>query len=340
MIAMRCAGTDNVNIKACRDRNIVVTNSPIYSPYAVAEFAIGLLLNLNRKIHVAVERVKQYNFSLNGLVGFDLHEKTVGVIGTGKIGARVISILEGFDCRILCYDVYKNTAIEQKHGYVDLDYLYANSDIISVHVPLLESTRYMLNKESFDKMKDGVLIINTSRGALINTQDLIKAIKSRKVGGAALDVYEGEKNYFFEDVSQQYIEDNLLTQILAQHNIIVTSHQAFLTNEALMNIAKSTLDSIKEFASGKETFDYAILAQCLNKPKGKADNAEEVREAFKIFDKENNGLVSLSELRHVLTTLGEVMTTQEVDELLKDAKVDKDGNINYNQFVSMIMPNK
>eukprot|EP01129_Flabellula_baltica_P011037 TRINITY_DN4750_c0_g1_i2.p1 TRINITY_DN4750_c0_g1~~TRINITY_DN4750_c0_g1_i2.p1 ORF type:complete len:422 (-),score=88.35 TRINITY_DN4750_c0_g1_i2:25-1290(-) len=259
LIAMRCAGYDNVDLQACEENNITVTRVPAYSPYAVAEFAVSLMLEINRKMFIAVERVKSYNFSLNGLTGFDMHGKTVGVIGTGKIGQCVINILIGFGCNVVCYDVYKAKVVEDNPNatYVELDELYAVSDIITAHVPLLDSTKHMLNAESFAKMKDGVIIINTSRGGLVNTPDLIDALRQKKVGGAGLDVYEGEKKYFFEDASDMYIDDPVLTQLLAQKNVVVTSHQAFLTKEALGNIAESTMNSINDFKQGKRGDDIS-----------------------------------------------------------------------------------
>jgi len=253
MITLRCAGFDNVDLETCNINKITVTRTPAYSPYAVAEFAVGLMLTLNRKIYKSVERVKQYNFSLNGLTGFDIHGKTIGVIGTGKIGFCTINILEGFGVKILCYDVRKDPKIEAKEScrYVELDELLENSDIITLHAPLLKSTKYMINKTTLSKMKDGVLLINTSRGGLVNTADLIEALHHKKLGGVALDVYEGEKTIFFENVSEEYIQDNQLTQLLAQHNVIVTGHQAFLTIEALTNIAEAALLSIKDYEQGK-----------------------------------------------------------------------------------------
>jgi len=253
MIALRCAGFDNVDLETCNVNKITVTRVPVYSPYAVAEFAIGLMLSLVRKIYKSVERVKHLNFSLHGLTGFDIHGKTIGVVGTGKIGVCTINILEGFGCRILCYDVRKDPKVEAKESckYVELDELLAESDIITLHAPLLKSTKYMINKTTLSKMKDGVLLINTSRGGLINTVDLIDALRNKKIGGVALDVYEGEKNIFFENVSEDYVQDTVLTNLLAQHNVIITGHQAFLTREALNNIAESTLNSIKDYEDGK-----------------------------------------------------------------------------------------
>jgi len=253
MIALRCAGFDNVDLETCHLNKITISRAPAYSPYAVAEFAIGLILSLVRKIYKSVERVKQFNFSLTGLTGFDIHGKTVGVIGTGKIGVCTINILEGFGCRILCYDVRKDPRVEAKEccKYVELDELLAASDIITLHAPLLKSTKYMINSTTLSKMKDGVLLINTSRGGLVNTLDLIEALRNKKLGGVALDVYEGEKTVFFENISEDYIQDNTLTQLLAQHNVIITGHQAFLTTEALTNIAESTLNSIRDFEQGK-----------------------------------------------------------------------------------------
>ncbi|XP_063901676.1 2-hydroxyacid dehydrogenase homolog [Zophobas morio] len=253
LIALRCAGFNNVALGMAAGFGISVVRVPAYSPYAVAEFATALLLTLNRKIHRAYNRVRDGDFSLSGLVGNDLHGKTVGVIGTGKIGQVFVDIMLGFGCRVLCYDVYRSPEIERKADvkYTSLDQLYAASDVISLHVPLLDSTRYIINKESISKMKKGVIIINTSRGGLVKTTDLIEALKSGQVKGAGLDVYENESGYFFENRGEETITDDILSLLLSLNNVILTSHQAFLTKEAISNISSVTLESLKEFASGK-----------------------------------------------------------------------------------------
>lgn len=253
LIAMCCAGYDNVDLDACEEHGITVTRVPAYSPNSVAEFAITLMLACNRKIHKSYNRVKDFNFSLGGLVGFDMKDKYVGIIGTGKIGAITAKIVHAFGCKVLCYDIYKNKELESIEGimYVEKDEIYEKCDIISLHTPLLPSTKYMINKESLSKMKKGVIIVNTSRGGLVNSKDLLEAILSGHVGAAALDVYEDEKEYFFEDRSEDTIKDSILSQLIACHNVLITSHQAFLTKEALHGIATSVFESIEEYSSGK-----------------------------------------------------------------------------------------
>jgi len=252
MIALRCAGYDNVDLDACKKFGISVTRVPTYSPYAVAELAVTLMMALNRKIHKAYNRVREFNFSLNGLVGFDMHGKTVGLLGTGQIGVCAANILLGFGCNIIAYDIKEDAELKKKGAvYVTKEELYAKSDIISIHVPLLKSTEHMVNAEAFKQMKKGVLVINTSRGAIVDSKALLDALEQRIVAGAGLDVYEGEKGYFFENKSSEVILDPILTRLIGSYNVLVTSHQAFLTQEALSNIATSTLDSIKEFVEGK-----------------------------------------------------------------------------------------
>lgn len=250
LIAMRCAGYNNVDLKAAEGK-ITVVRVPAYSPYAVAEYAMALLFALNRKIHRAYLRTRDFDFSIDGLQGFDLHRKTVGVIGTGKIGRVFIDICRGIGMRTLAYDPYPSE--ECKAEYVDLDTLYAKSDIISLHCPLTRDTRRMINAGSISKMRQGVLIINTSRGALIHAEALLDAIKSHRIGGAGLDVYEEETDLFYEDFSDTIIQDDILARLLSMPNVIITSHQAFLTDEALENIAKVTLENIRNFLDGKPT---------------------------------------------------------------------------------------
>ena len=246
-IALRCAGFNNVDIKACEGK-LRVFRVPAYSPHAVAEHAMALLLTINRRTHKAYIRTRDFNFSLQGLAGFDLYGKTVGVIGTGKIGRVFADICKGFGMNVLAYD--KFPAADSGLNYVELPELFAKSDIISLHCPLTDETRHIINADSIAQMKKGVTIINTSRGALVNTEDLINGIKDRKVGAACLDVYEEEGDLFYEDYSGHIVQDDKLVRLIAMPNVIVTSHQAFLTNEALDNIAATTVNNLTRFFSG------------------------------------------------------------------------------------------
>lgn len=253
LIALRCAGFNNVDLKAAEGR-IRVTRVPAYSPHAVAEYAISLMLSLNRKIYRAVNRTRDGNFTLNGLLGFDMYGKTAGVIGMGRIAKELIKILHGFGMNVMAYDLYPDHEFAKQYDVkvVSLDELYANSDIISLHCPLTPDTKFLINQNSIAKMKKGVMIINTGRGKLINTEDLIEGLRSKQVGSAGLDVYEEEREYFYEDKSDKMIDDDVLARLLMVPNVVLTSHQAFFTAEALHNIAVSTLDSVKEFAEGKD----------------------------------------------------------------------------------------
>ena len=244
MIALRCAGYNNVDRDAARGR-IPVVRVPGYSPYAVAEFTMGLLLTLNRKIHKAYFRTRDFNFSLNGLVGFDLHGRTVGVIGTGKIGQIFIRICQGFGMHVLAYDPYP--VQDAGFPYVPLEELLAKSDIISLHCPLTEQTRHLINRDTIARMKDGVYLLNTSRGMLVESESLLNALKNGKIAGAGLDVYEEETEFFFEDRSDMVQRDTLLSLLVSMPNVVLTSHQAFLTNEALHNIAQVTLDNLDAY---------------------------------------------------------------------------------------------
>lgn len=246
-IVLRCAGFNNVDIKACEGK-LRVFRVPAYSPHAVAEHAMALLLTINRRTHKAYIRTRDFNFSLQGLAGFDLYGKTVGIIGTGKIGRVFADICKGFGMNVLAYD--KFPAANSGLNYVELPELFEKSDIISLHCPLTEETRHIINAKSIAMMKKGVTIINTSRGALVNTEDLITGIKDRKVGAACLDVYEEEGDLFYEDYSGHIVEDDKLVRLIAMPNVIVTSHQAFLTNEALDNIAATTVNNLTRFFSG------------------------------------------------------------------------------------------
>ncbi len=249
LIALRCAGYNNVDLSAC-DGKITVVRVPAYSPYSVAEHAMAMLLTSIRRIHKAYIRTKDFNFSLNGLTGFDLHGKTVGVIGTGKIGRCFIDICKGFGMNVLCYDKFpvKDSGL----NYVSLDEIWGKSDVISFHCPLTEETYHILDETVVDKLKKGVVIINTSRGALIDAEALLDGIKSRKIGAACLDVYEEESDLFFRDVSGHILEDDVLARLISMPNVILTSHQAFLTDEALEGIAQTTTQNILDyFRTGK-----------------------------------------------------------------------------------------
>lgn len=252
LIALRCAGFNNVDLDAAQKYGIKVVRVPAYSPFAVAEYALTLMLTLNRKVHRAFLRTRDANFSLHGLEGFDMHGKTAGIIGTGKIAKILIHILRSFGIEVIAYDVYPDEEFAEKEGmkYVTLDDLYKNSDIISLHCPLNEQTKYIIDAKSIAKMKDGVMIINTGRGKLINTVDLIEGLKDKKIGSAGLDVYEEEGNYFYEDKSDAPIDDDTLARLLSFNNVIVTSHQAFFTSEAMTNISETTLENIKDFEKG------------------------------------------------------------------------------------------
>lgn len=257
MIALRCAGYNNVDLAACERYGITVARVPAYSPYAVAEHAVALMLTLNRRVHRAHSRVREGNFSLSGLVGFDMHEKTAGVIGAGKIGRCLLKILAGFGCRLLAYDKYPNGQIAAETGaaFVELDQLLAESAVISLHAPLTPGTHHLIDAEAIGKMKRGVMLINTSRGALVDTQALLDGLKSGQIGYAGLDVYEEESDYFFEDFSDRVITDDVLARLTTFNNVIITSHQGFLTREALHSIADTTLDNIREFEAGKRTIE-------------------------------------------------------------------------------------
>lgn len=242
LIALRCAGFNNVDLKYAKGK-IPVVRVPAYSPYAVAEHTMALLLTSLRRIHKAYNRTREFNFSLNGFTGFDLHGKTIGVVGTGKIGKIFINICKGFGMNIIAYDIYPDTSAGI--NYVTLDEIFEKSDIISLHCPLTKDNEHLINKESIAKMKKGVYILNTSRGMLIDAEALLEGIKERKIGAACLDVYEDENDIFFKDYSGHILQDDVLARLISMPNVIITSHQAFLTEEALDNIAKTTIDNIK-----------------------------------------------------------------------------------------------
>ncbi|MHB8060451.1 MAG: 2-hydroxyacid dehydrogenase [Gaiellaceae bacterium] len=254
LVALRSAGFNNVDLEAADDLGITVVHVPAYSPYAVAEHTVGLILTLNRGIHRAHSRVRDGNFALNGLLGFDLHGRTVGIVGTGVIGEAVARILNGFGCELLAYDVRENAAcLELGVRYVSLDELLAASDVISLHCPLTRDTYHLIDAEALDKVKPGVMIINTSRGALIDTQAAVDALKDGRVGSLGLDVYEEEDELFFEDLSNVVIQDDTFMRLLTFPNVIVTAHQAYFTSDALANIAETTLANISAFERGERS---------------------------------------------------------------------------------------
>lgn len=260
-ILLRCAGFNNVDIKVSEKEGITVMRVPSYSPRAVAEYALGLLLAVNRKIHRAYVRTRDFNYNINGLMGMDLVNKTIGIIGTGKIGQAMLSVIRGLDMRVLLYDPYplreiveKTPMATERFGwnleYVSLDTLMRESDVISLHCPLTKETQHIINKENIAKMKDGVILINTSRGGLVDTDALLDALAENKFGGVGLDVYEEEDAYFFEDMSDENISDTDLVRLTSYRNVILTSHQAFFTREAMRAIAEITLDNAEQFEQG------------------------------------------------------------------------------------------
>lgn len=259
VIALRCAGFNNVDTKACFGK-IHVFRVPAYSPYAVAEHAMALLLTVNRRIHKAYNRTREFNFSLAGLSGFDLHGKTVGVIGTGKIGRIFTDICKGFGMNVLAYDKFPNP--NAGLNYVSLEEIFRQSDVISLHCPLTEETHHLINDDAVEMMKPGVVIVNTSRGGLVDTESLINGIKVGIIGAACLDVYEEEGDLFYEDFSGDVVQDDKLVRLIAMPNVIVTSHQAFLTKEALDNIAGTTVDNLLKFSQGEGNPDNEVCYGC------------------------------------------------------------------------------
>lgn len=258
LLAMRCAGYNNIDFKAAFGK-IHIVRVPAYSPYAVAEHAMALLLSVVRHTHHSYVRTREFNFSLNGLVGFDLHGKTIGVVGTGKIGRVFIDICKGFGMHILAYDPYPDSSLSVT--YCSFEKLCKESDIISLHCPLTEQSFHMINRASIALMKEKVVLINTSRGALVESQALLEGIKSKKIGAAALDVYEEESEVFYEDRSTTILDDDVLMLLISMPNVLVTSHQAFLTKEALHNIAQTTLASVEAFSAGR-VMEHEICYQC------------------------------------------------------------------------------
>jgi D-lactate dehydrogenase len=261
MVALRCAGFNNVDLKAAKELGIAVTRVPSYSPHAVAEHTIALLLTLNRKTHRAFVRVRELNFSLSGLVGFDLYGKTAGLIGTGKTGRIVGDILKGFGMKVLAFDPFPNTEWAARAGveYVDLDTLARESDIVTLHAPLTPETDHIINEQFLARMKHGAMLVNVSRGRLVHTTALIASLKSGHLGGVALDVYEEEEGVFFEDLSGLVLEDDELARLLTFPNVLITAHQAFLTREALNEISRVTVENLVRFAEGKDFLESTAL---------------------------------------------------------------------------------
>lgn len=263
LLTLRSTGYNNVDLRAAEEAGITVTRVPAYSPYSVAEHAVSLLLTLNRKIHRAFNRVREQDFSLNGLVGFDLHGKTAGIFGTGKIGRATAQILRGFGMRVLAFDTFPNAEWAKQVGveYVDPRTLARESDVISLHIPLTPETHYIIRGETLDLMKPGALLINVSRGKLIDTAALIAALKADKLGGVALDVYEEEEGIFFENLSDEVLHDDELARLLSFPKVIVTAHQAFLTREALNDIARTTVANLEALAQGRPFVEGSVLTE-------------------------------------------------------------------------------
>lgn len=259
LIALRCAGFNNVDINSARELGITVVRVPAYSPHAVAEHTVGLMLALNRKIYWAHSRVREGNFSLDGLLGFDLHGRTVGLVGTGKIGECVAAILKGFGCKIIAYDKHQNpVCIEMGVAYVERDALFAQSDIISLHCPLFKETYHLIGNDAIGKMKKGVMIINTSRGALIDAKAAIEGLKSEKIGYLGIDVYEEEEELFFEDKTFEIRTDDVFARLTTFPNVVITGHQAYFTEEAVQAIARTTLENIAAYGNGEELVNAVI----------------------------------------------------------------------------------
>ena len=261
LIALRCAGFNNVDLHAAARCNIPVVRVPAYSPHAVAEYAVALILALNRKIHRAYTRTREGNFALHGLMGFDLYGKTAGIVGTGKIARPLIHILKGFGMEVVAYDIAPDEryALTEEIEYVPLEELYRRADIISLHCPLTDQTRHMIDGTAIERMKEGVMLINTGRGQLIDTAALIDGLKQKRIGAAGLDVYEEEAAYFYEDTSDRIMDDDLLARLLSFNNVIVTSHQAFFTREALDNIVRVTLQNINDFFEQRKLVNQVCI---------------------------------------------------------------------------------
>ncbi|MBS6395954.1 MAG: 2-hydroxyacid dehydrogenase [Clostridiales bacterium] len=253
LILLRCAGFNNVDMETAKKYGIRVLRVPGYSPEAVAEHAMALALAVNRRLHKAYVKVRENDFSLGGLMGFNFYQKTAGIVGTGKIGAAMARICHGFGMKVIAYDVFENPSLKDFVTYVSFDELLAQSDLISLHCPLMDNTYHLINRETIKKMKDGVILVNTSRGALVKTDDLIEGIRARKFFGIGLDVYEEETPNVFEDRSDEILEHSVTARLLSFPNVMITSHQGFFTAEALSAIAKTTLENVKIFERGEET---------------------------------------------------------------------------------------
>jgi D-lactate dehydrogenase len=270
LVALRSAGYNNADLAAAERLGLPVVRVPEYSPHAVAEHAVALALSLNRHLHRAYARVREWNFSLDGLVGFDLYRKVVGIVGTGRIGACAARIFLGFGCRVLAYDVREDKElIAAGVAYAPLEQLYREADVLSLHVPLTPKTRHLVDAAALARMKKGIMLLNTGRGALIDSRALLQALKSGQVGAAGLDVYEEEEGIFFQDLSNQVLQDDVLARLLTFPNVLVTSHQAFLTREALANIARTTLENIDQFARG-EPLAHQVRSADVMRPSGAA----------------------------------------------------------------------
>ena len=252
LILMRCAGFNNVDLKTAAKYGIDVRRVPGYSPEAVAEHAMTLAMTVNRHMHKAYTKVRENDFSLGGLMGFNFYQKTAGIVGTGKIGAAMARICRGFGMKVIAYDVYQNESLKDFVTYVTLDELLAQSDLISLHCPLMDNTYHLINRETISKMKDGVILVNTSRGGLIKTEDLISGIRDHKFFAVGLDVYEEETDFVFEDMSERILQSSITQRLLSFPNVVMTSHQGFFTKEALTNIAETTLENAKAFMDGNE----------------------------------------------------------------------------------------
>lgn len=270
VLALRCAGYNNVDLSEAFGR-LHVLRVPSYSPYAIAEFSIGLLLNLNRKLHRAYNRTREYNFSLTGLTGFDFHGKTIGVVGAGRIGQVFMDICHGFSMEILAYDPFPTERPDV--NFVTFKELLLRSDMISLHCPLTKDTYHCIDTAAIRDMKQGVLLVNTSRGALIDTPALIEGLKSGKIGGAGLDVYEEEEEFFYEDYSGEILQDDELARLISMPNVLLTSHQAFLTKEALCNIAKTTMDNLRQFFA-EEPLPNEVCYRCAKNNRCHKDHKE------------------------------------------------------------------
>ena len=276
LVALRSAGFNHVDLMRAAELGLAVVRVPEYSPHAVAEHAVALALTMNRKLHRAYARVRELNFSLEGLVGMDMFGKTVGIVGTGKIGRAAARIFRGFGCRILAFDVSEDEACASEVGaeYVELDALYRESDIISLHVPLTPETHHMIDAAALARMKSGVMLVNTGRGALIDSKALVDVLKSGHLGAAGLDVYEEEEGIFFYDLSDRVLKDDVLARLLTFPNVLITSHQGFLTKEALTNIAHTTLANVTAFERGGPLENRVHATNVLRSPEGIQDRVE------------------------------------------------------------------